>query len=167
MSRQFVFPCTLLILSLTAGGCASLGYFTPPDVTLVDVRFADLTLFESAGVLTVRVANENNDPITVDGGVYNLYLNGMKVGKALSDAQFEIRRLSSATAEVDIFINNLALATRIKKIIDLGTVDYRLKGKFFLDRSVGRRQIAFDHSGRYTFKSASAGLPGLEELPIN
>jgi len=167
MSRQFTFSCALLLLPLAAGGCASLGHFTPPDVTLVDVRFADLTLFESSGVLTVRVANENNDPITVDGGVYNLYLNGMKVGKALSDARFEIRRLSSATAEVDIFINNLALATRIKKIIDLGTVDYRLKGKFFLDRGVGRRQIGFDHSGRYEFHGASARLPALDELPIN
>jgi LEA14-like dessication related protein len=137
-------------------GCISVGGFSPPEVTLVNVRFEDLTLFESSGRLTVRVANENNEPVLVDGGVYNLYLNGMKVGKALSDAQFEIPRLSSTTAEVDVFINNLALATRIKQIIDAGTVEYRLKGKFFLDRSVGRRKIGFDRIGRYDFRQQEA-----------
>ena len=111
-------------------------------------------------MLTVRVANENNDPILVDGGVYNLYLNGMKVGKALSNAQFEVPRLASTTAKVDIYINNLALATRLKQIIDQGAVDYRLKGKFFLDRSVGRRKIGFDRSGRYDFRApAPTGAP--------
>ncbi len=148
----------LCALALVTSGCASLGALSPPEVTLVDVAFEDLTLFESSGVLTVRVANENNDPILVDGGVYNLYLNGMKVGKALSNEQFEVPRLASATARVDIYVNNLALATRLKQIIDQGAVDYRLKGKFFLDRSVGRRKIGFDRSGRYDFRApAPAG----------
>ncbi|MDH3403194.1 MAG: LEA type 2 family protein [Acidobacteriota bacterium] len=146
-------------LALVASGCASLGTFSPPEVTLVDVRFEDLTLFESSGVLTVRIANENDDPILVDGGVYNLYLDGMKVGKALSNAQLEVPRLASATAEVEIHVNNLALATRIRQIIDRGAVDYRLTGKFFLDRSLGRRKIGFDRSGRYDFQRAAELTP--------
>jgi LEA14-like dessication related protein len=134
-------------------GCASFGGFVPPEVTLVDVSFQDLTLFESSGVLTVRVANENADSVFINGGVYNLYLNGIKVGQALSDAQFEVGRLSSTTTEVAIHINNLALATRLKGMMDTGVVAYRLHGKFFLDRSVGRRSVRFDRSGSYDFRA--------------
>ena len=145
--------CLLVVLALSLAGCASVGGFVAPEVTLVNVAFEDLTLFESSGVLTVRVANENNEPVLIDGGVYNFYLNGIKVGKALSDAQFEIPRLSSDTAEVEIFINNLVLATRLKGIIDSGVVDYRLSGKFFLSRGVGRRSVRFERDGRYDFRA--------------
>lgn len=146
-----VLSSVVFVLALWLTGCVSIGGFVPPDVTLVDVVFEDLTLFESSGVLTVRVANENDEPVLIDGGVYNLYLNGIKVGKALSDAHFEVPRLSSDTADVQIFINNLALATRLRGIIDTRVVDYRLKGKFFLDRAVGRRSVRFDREGRFDF----------------
>ncbi len=150
-----------LAAALLTSGCASVGGFVPPDVTLVRVQFTDLTLFESSGRLTVRVANENNQPIVLDGGVYNLYLGGVKIGKGLTDANFEIGRLTSATAEIDVFVNNLALATRITRMIDEGIVDYRLKGKLFLDRSVGRRTQRFDYSGSYDFRQSAAAT---EEL---
>ena len=148
VARSFaaLFASTLL-------GCVSIGGFVPPEVTLVDVAFEDLTLFESSAVLTVRVANENADPVLIDGGVYNLYLNGIKVGQALSDARLEIGRLSSTTTAVDIHINNLALATRLKGMMDTGVVAYRLQGKFYLDRSVGRRSVRFDRSGSYDFRA--------------
>lgn len=145
----------LLAAALTAG-CATFPGFTPPEVTLVDVRFTDLTLFESSGRLTVRVANENEEPIRVDGGVYNLFLGGVKVGKGLSDARFEVGRLSTETADVDIFINNLALASRIARIVEEGEVDYRLKGRFYLDRSLGPRRIRFDRVGNFDFRPDDA-----------
>ncbi len=153
-------------LALLTTGCATVG-FTPPDITLVDVAFSDLTLFESSGRLTVRIANENSDPIVVDGGVYNLYLNGIRVGKGLTDANFEVARLSSATTDIEVFINNIALATRLRQIIDSGSVDYRLKGKLFLDR-LGRRAQRFDRSGRYEFKRRNDGDPlDLEGTPFD
>lgn len=164
-----VLSSVVLVLALSLAGCASIGGFVPPEITLVNVAFEDLTLFESSGVLTVRVANENNEPVLIDGGVYNLYLKGIKVGKALSDARLEIPRLSSDTADVQIFINNLVLATRLKGIIDSGIVDYRLSGKFFLDRAVGRRSVRFDREGRYDFRGGAlaAGEDGtnLESRP--
>ncbi len=141
------------VLTLSLAGCVSLGGFVPPEVTLVNVAFEDLTLFESSGLLTVRVANENDEPALIDGGVYNLYLNGIKVGKALSDVQLEVPRLGTETAEVEIFINNLAMATRLKGIIDTGVVDYRLSGKFYIVRQVGRRTVRFDREGSYDFRA--------------
>ncbi len=65
-------------------GCTAL-HLVPPDVSLVDLEFTDLTLFETSGVFTVRLSNENPEPLAVEGGVYNLYLGGKKVGKGLSD----------------------------------------------------------------------------------
>jgi len=146
------------ILALSLAGCVSLGGFVPPEVTLVNVAFEDLALFESSGFLTVRVANENDEPALIDGGVYNLYLNGIKVGKALSDAQLEVPRLSSETAEVEIFLNNIALATRLREIIDTGVVDYRLSGKFYIVRQVGRRTVRFHREGSYDFRNTNRAL---------
>ena len=92
----------LAVLALAVAGCATVESFTAPDVTLVDVKFEDLNLFETSGTFTVRLSNENPDPLAVDGAVYKLYLGGQKVGRALSDARIEVPRLGSTVYEVDV-----------------------------------------------------------------
>ena len=104
---------TTAVLALTITGCATLESFTAPDVTLVDVRFEDLTVFETSGTFTVRLSNENPEPMVVDGAVYKLYLGGQRVGKALSEKRIEVPRLGSSVYEVDVYINNVALVARL------------------------------------------------------
>ena len=136
------------IAALALGaGCASLG-LVEPDVTLVDLEFTDLTLFETSGVFTVRLANENPEPLLVDGGVYNLYLGGLKIGKGLSDHRIEVPALGTATAEVELHLNNLAVATQLRSIWESGVLDYRLKARIYVAGAYGRKTLRIENEGR-------------------
>ncbi len=140
------------MILLAGGACASLEPFTAPDVTLVDVRFEDLTVFETSGTFTVRLSNENPEPVAIDGAVYQLYLNGLKVGKGLSDRRIELPRLGSAVDEVAVHINNVALATRLLSLAGEQALAYRIKGKLYVERPYGLRRVRFSRDGRLDFK---------------
>ena len=140
-------PCLCLILALLTG-CTSLG-LVEPEVTLVDLEFTDLTLFETSGVFTVRLANENPEPLVIEGGVYNLYLGGWKIGKGLSDQQIEVPALGTATDSVELHMNNLAIAAQLRSIWDTGVFDYRIKAKIYVDRGYGRRTLTIENEGRF------------------
>ena len=144
------------LLALTITGCATLEGFTAPDVTLVDIRFEDLTVFETSGTFTVRLSNENPEAMVVDGAVYKLYLGGQKVGKALSDARIEVPRLGSSTYEVDVYINNVALVARLLTLGQDKGLDYTVKGKLYVERPYGLKRLRFSRDGRIDFSSQGA-----------
>ena len=54
----------LLLIAAMSSGCAALGVI-PPDVTLVDLEFTDLTMFETTGEFTVR--NSGSSSVSVSG----------------------------------------------------------------------------------------------------
>ena len=103
----------VLMLVLLTTGCTTLGTMTPPDVSLVDMELTDVTVFETTGTITVRLTNENPEPLVIDGSVFKLYLNGMPVGKALDAERLEVPRLGTATQTVNLHINNVALIARL------------------------------------------------------
>ncbi len=139
---------TLVLLS----GCSTLG-LTPPDVSLVDLNFTDLTMFETSGIFTVRLTNENPEPLFVEGGVYNLYLGGWRVGKGLSDHRLEVPPLSTATDEVELHLSNLAMATQLRSIYDSGVADYRIKARIYVESGYGRRKLTIENEGSFDFKT--------------
>lgn len=159
---------TLLIaalLGLATLGCASLEPFTAPEVTLVDLRFEDLTVFETSGTFTVRLSNENPEPIVVDGAAYKLYLGGMRVGEALSDERIELPRLGSTVYDVDVFINNVALVARLVTLGQERGLDYTIKGKLYVERPYGLRRLRFKRDGRIDF-DADGGRPAALEPAV-
>ena len=129
------------------------GLLAKPEITLVDLDLTDLTLFETSGIFTVRLANENPEPLAVSGGVYNLYLGGWKIGKGLSNHAIEIPALGTATDEVELHLSNLAIATQIRSLYESGIVDYRIKAKIYIERSYGRRSMTINNEGRFDFNS--------------
>ncbi len=148
-----------ILLCAPFAGCATLS-LAPPDITLVNLEFKDLTLFETSGVFTVRLANENPEPLVVEGGVYNLYLGGVRVGKGLSDHRLEVPPLGTATDDVELFVNNLAVATRLRGVFDTGVADYQIKAKVYVRGSYGRRTLKVTQSGCFDFKEAGGAGPG-------
>lgn len=151
----------LLVLAIGLSGCATLG-IVPPEVALVNLEFEDLTVFETTGAFTVRLSNENPDPLFITGGVFRLYLNGVRVGKGLSSEAVEIPRLGTTTQKVDLHINNLALATQLVSLMDQPTLSYRIKTKLFLERSFGTRKLVFEDAGTFSFDKANEDVLPLD-----
>ncbi len=145
----------LTIAACLATGCASLG-FVEPDVSLVNLKFTDLTVFETSGLFTVRLTNENQEPLMIEGGVYNLYLGGWRIGKGLSNHRFEVPALSTATDEVELHLSNLAIATQLRSIYESGVADYRIKAKVYVEAGYGKRRVTIENEGRFDFKTQEA-----------
>ncbi len=147
-------PSILTVVAALAlsAGCASFGLIEP-DVSLANLQFTDLTMFETSGILTVRLSNENPEPMFIEGGVYNLYLGGLRVGKGLSNHRLEVPPLSTATDEVELHLSNLAIATQLRSIYESGVADYRIKARVYVEGGFGRRRMTIENEGSFDFKT--------------
>jgi LEA14-like dessication related protein len=150
IEMKLMLSLSLLIIFLSTG-CASLGTMTPPDISLVDLELTDVTVFETTGTITVRLTNENPDPLIVDGAVFKLFLNGIAVGQALDAERVEVPRLGTATQTVDLHINNVALVARLATMLEESEINYRIKSKLWVERPYGRRKVRLDHQGRFSY----------------
>lgn len=154
--RRGVLSVALLaFVVVLLNGCATLS-LQAPDVTLVNLEFTDLTLFETSGQFVVRLANENPEPLRIEGGVYSLYVDDLRIGKGLSDRQFEVAPFSTETDTVEVHVNNLAMATRMQSIFETGAFDYRIKAKIHVATDLGRRSLSLTKEGYFDFEEATA-----------
>ena len=102
-----------------------------PAVSLVSVHFKNATVLETTAVFTLRLENETPQPVQLNGGVHKIYLNGLYVGKGLSDETVTVPRLGTVTNDVTVHLSNLALATRIKSAIESKSFAYRIASQFY------------------------------------
>ncbi len=143
------------ILALALGACASTR-FVEPEVSLVDIRITDLTLFETTARFRLRMHNENPRSLIVDQGIYDFSLNGVSVGRGMTTYPIEIPRYASGEAEVEVYLRNGAMARRLGSILASGGVDYRVDSRHLVRTGFGRRE--FDSVSR-----GSLSLRGHEE----
>ena len=126
---------TLAACALVLCGC---GRKDGPSVNLVSVRFQDVTALETTMTFTLRLSNESPEARQFTGSAHKIYLNGLYVGKGLSDKTVDVPRLGTVTQDITVHLSNLALATRIRSVIEAKRFDYRIQsvfhGKGWLDR---------------------------------
>lgn len=154
----------VLAAALLVSGCASLSLL-PPEVSLVDLEFTDLTMFETTGQFTVRLSNENPEPLRINGGVFRLYLNGIKVGKGLTSEAVEVPRLGTATQQVELHVNNVALISRLAALMETPILDYQIKSRLYVEGAVGTRRVNFVNAGRFAWDREAEAMvePTLDE----
>lgn len=114
---------SLLFLPACQNTAAKFGEIT---VTVVDIRPAGGTVFESQAVLTLRFINENVTPFGITGTTHKLYLNGQYVGKAVNDQAFGIAPLNTSTREVTLMLENTALLRQLLALRGQTEIAYRL-----------------------------------------
>jgi len=156
----------LLVLAVVvASGCVSTEPLEPPGVTLVDLDIIDATLFESTLDVAVRISNDNPEPLVIDGAVVKLQLNGIKVGKGASDERLELPRLGSVVRRIELHMNHLALATRIKGIIEGKVLNYGVTGKVYVVRPSGSvRGMSFESQGQLDLRGEAAQADALDAI---
>ncbi len=102
------------------------------------MHFKEATLLETTAVFTLRLENDSPTPFEITGAAHSIYLNGLYIGKGLSDATVTVPRLSSVTNDITVHLSNLAMVTRVKAVIESKRVEYRIEstfyGKSWLDR---------------------------------
>jgi LEA14-like dessication related protein len=148
-----------LLVALAVGGCASTR-FVEPEVSLIDIRVADFTLFETTAVFRLRLHNENPRPLVLDGGVYDFSLNGVEVGRGRTTDRVWIPRYDSGEAEVRVYLRNGALARRIGSILETGRLEYRVDARHFVQTGFGRREFDSVSRGRLSLRGGLDGRRG-------
>jgi LEA14-like dessication related protein len=135
----------------------------PPDVTLVDLELVDATIFESTFDIRVRVFNENPEPLVIDGAVITLELEGRRFGKGSTDERVEVPRLGSAVLGLDMHLSHVAVASKIRGVLDRRTVSYSITGKVYVVTPSGAiRRLSIDKRGSIDLadrEAESTGLP--------
>ena len=160
--RSLVF---LTLASISAAGCVSTEPLEPPGVTLVDLDIVDATLFESTLDVAVRISNDNPEPLVIDGAVVKLELGGVRVGKGASNERLELPRLGSVVRRVEIHMNHLALATRIRGIIEAKIIDYAVTGKVYVVQTSGSvRGMKFESRGKLDLRGEAAQDGALDAM---
>lgn len=136
---------TLLLFS----GCSLLaGRFEEPAVQLADLRFEEVTLFETGMTVTIRIENDNSFPLTVHGSSHELYLNDTYVGKGHSRQAIELPPHSSSTQEIKVYLSNLTMLGRIAGLVEQQRFAYRLESDLSVGRGFGRRSVEITKEGR-------------------
>lgn len=102
-----------------------------PAVSLVSVQFQDATVLETTATFVLRLSNEQPAPWQMNGSVHKIYLNGLYVGKGMSDQSVTVPRLGTVTNNLTVHLSNLALATRIKSVIESQRFEYRIHSTFY------------------------------------
>lgn len=140
-----------------------------PSVSLVTFRFENATALETTAVFTLRLSNESPQPQKFTGGVHKIYLNGLYIGRGLSGDRIEVPRLGTLTQEVTVHLSNLALATRIKSILEAKSFDYRVRSTFYGDSWFSRTQT--ETEGKLDLKdftptTADTNAPATNAAPV-
>ena len=120
-----------MVFVLFGGGCAS---FTPTDqasLSLVGIQSVHTTIFETTITLTLRVTNETNQPLRVQGSSHELALNGNKVGRGVSDVVTDVSPLGTATFPITIRLDNLKLLNQFGGSALPPAIAYQLKSRLF------------------------------------
>ena len=143
-----------------SAACASLGQLTPPELHLVNLAFVDATLFESTLTATVRVDNDNPEPLVIDGAVVRLVVGGLSVGTGRSGARVEVSRLGSETIPLTVHLSNVRLATRLHALFQDEVVGYALEGTVYVLSGARTVRVPIRQSGRLDLRGEEPPTPG-------
>ena len=120
-----------LVLTLFAGGCASMREMEGLETRVTNLQFLEATPFETTVLLTLRLENELPHPVQLSGGVHKFFLNGIPMGKGLSGESLQLPRFGSATQQIKVHLSNFAAIPQLRSIMQEQRVDYRLESLLY------------------------------------
>ena len=160
--------CLMISVFVFSGlGCSTMGSIEPLDVTLSNLNFTEVTVFETTLVAKLRITNPNPDPFAIEGGSFKLYLEDKKVGTGTTSESFTVERLDSYVVDVTFHINNASALLRLKDIIETKDkeLSYGVRGGLFTEGAFGTKKLKIEKSG--TIEIGKVKLPGPDEPDIN
>jgi LEA14-like dessication related protein len=141
MKKLFSLLATVAAVALLFGGCASVSPAERASLSLVEVTSAQSTIFETTLELTLRVTNETNQPLHVQGSSHRLTLNGSMVGSGVGAVAADVPPLGTATFPVTIRMDNLKLLNRFGRGQLPDGIEYQLDSRLFTPASASGLKV--------------------------
>jgi LEA14-like dessication related protein len=156
----------LSILVLFVGGtlgCSSMSTLEPLEVTLSNITFGEVTLFETNLIARLRITNPNPEPFTIDGASFKLILDDKKVGTGTTAETFTVERLESTVVDAHFHINNATAILRLADIFQSKEVSYGVRGSLFTQGAFGTKKIKVEKIGSIDLSQ----IEGKDKLPTH
>ncbi|MBN2449523.1 MAG: hypothetical protein JXR77_03995 [Lentisphaeria bacterium] len=147
-----------LVAVFLCGSCRSAGGLglcrdgTPlssPTPGIVMVRFENLTRFHTSAVLTLRLRNGNGVPVTIDGGVFGITLNGVDMGRALMGRRVILEGEQDVVFDLPLRICNIGLLLNHSTVTESGRVDYGIQATLYAMVESRRGMLTSASSGHF------------------
>ncbi len=145
------------LLTLLLSSCATLSS-RQISVALSDVEAVNASVFETGVALTLRIANESDTNLSIRGSVHRLYINGVFVGRGLSDESLEIPPFSTATQRVPLYVENLSVIGKIRLWATGSKIAYRVESRLHPTTGGGLRT---ESTGELDWRSLAAAVEHL------
>jgi len=146
----------LLMLSLTA--CAGVGSYSDPiRVTVSDIQVLESTLLEQLYLVTLRIQNHNQEPISIRGGSFDLEINGRDFGSGVTDQAVTVPAFSDAKVDVRMVSTVFGVLRLIQGMQERTdqTLQYEISGRLSADGALGG--LPFREAGDISLPDRSAG----------
>lgn len=150
MKLRFFRTGTILLLAGLLTACASLNELVDaPDVSLRDVRVADIGMDEQTFVLSFDVTNPNPFPLPISQVSYGVILNGYRFASGRTPGSFTVPARSDGEFAISVELNLLRTAPELLFIVKDAAerdIPYTLEGELGVDLPYAR-PVQFENSG--------------------
>ncbi len=119
----------------------------PPDVTLGDVQWKQLSLDRASGEVRLKVKNLNEFAASLSDMNYGLKLNGVKVLNGALDRKLDFGAGTEQEVVIPIDIKPLDFGFAAFNMLSGGKADYALDGNVKVDTPFGALKQSFARTG--------------------
>lgn len=123
----------LIFLTLLLSACSSY-FLEPPEVTLSNIEFSTISIFETGLIATVRFQNPNDVDLRFITGKHRLTLNGVDIGNGYHEGSFTVDAYGSSVQPVTFRVGNLGLLTKIERLIAANQLEYAVTSRMKTSR---------------------------------
>jgi LEA14-like dessication related protein len=148
----------LTILLLGIAGCAGLGGTRDSvRVTVSAVEVLESTVFEQLYRITLRVQNRGEQAITIQGGSFDMAINGRDFGSGVSDSVVTVPAYADELLEVRMVSTLFGMFRLFQGLSEDGStsISYEISGRFSADGFVGG--VTFREEGEIALPQRGAG----------
>ena len=152
-------PGLLMLLALLALGLAACASVTDPEkplrISVLSIRPVAINLLEQRYMITMRIQNPNPTPLTIEGLVYHLNINGKSFAEGISNQHATIDGYSEKALDLEVRSTTAQMFEQLKSLADSnGRLDYSIQGHLRL-RGLSSA-IPFEHHGGVDFRHSPA-----------
>jgi LEA14-like dessication related protein len=143
---------------LAGSACAGIGRggFREPVVTFQNVRVGGLGLTGGTLDIVLSVYNPNSFKLEASRMTYKLLVDTLPFGSGALDTRFSVPSHDSTQVVLPLHFNWNGVNAAGRRVLDSGTVPYRVTGDLTVGSSVGDFTVRFDRAGTFNSLSGSS-----------
>ena len=137
------------LLAVLVTGLASCASVKTPVLMVEGLHFDKVRLSGAGFDVNFRVQNPNPEPLVIERFVYELKLNGRRLGRGSHTEPVRLDGFRDERLRSRFNVNFLSLPGAVREVLDDDRASIQVKGDFYVRRESGDiKKLGFKHNGR-------------------